>query len=110
VSSISSARRPTDVSVAAASAQQEHSKPPVEGQELARILFVALAAAVGFGVWEPFPKISVIGLAAALLGGYPIFKIAMVGDGINGVRRSRRNLAMTSARLQCFWAPRCREL
>ena len=45
--------------------------------ELLRIAFVALAAAaVWFRVWEPFPRISVIGILAALIGGYPIFKEA----------------------------------
>ena len=34
------------------------------------------AAAVWFRLWEPFPHISVIGIAAALIGGYPIFKEA----------------------------------
>jgi heavy metal translocating P-type ATPase len=45
--------------------------------ELVRIAFVALAAAaVWFRVWEPFPHISVIGILATLIGGYPIFKEA----------------------------------
>src|SRR5208282_3303100 len=45
--------------------------------ELVRIGFVALAAAaVWLRVWEPFPRFSVIGIAAALIGGYPIFKEA----------------------------------
>jgi heavy metal translocating P-type ATPase len=49
----------------------------VEWTELIRIAFVALAAAaVWFRLWEPFPHISVIGIAAALIGGYPIFKEA----------------------------------
>jgi P-type Cu+ transporter len=49
----------------------------VEWVELARIAFVALAAAaVWFRVWEPFPRVSVIGIGAALIGGYPIFKEA----------------------------------
>ena len=49
----------------------------VDWSELARIAFVALAAtAVWFRLWEPFQHISVIGIAAALIGGYPIFKEA----------------------------------
>ena len=48
-----------------------------EWLELGRIAFVALAAAaVWFRVWEPFPHVSMIGIAAALIGGYPIFKEA----------------------------------
>jgi heavy metal translocating P-type ATPase len=54
--------------------EHEHA---VEWVELARIGFVAVAAAaVWFRVWEPFPRISLIGIAAALIGGYPIFKEA----------------------------------
>jgi heavy metal translocating P-type ATPase len=49
----------------------------VEWAELVRIAFVGLAAAaVWFRLWEPFPHISVIGIAATLIGGYPIFKEA----------------------------------
>jgi len=48
-----------------------------EWVELVRIGFVALAAAaVWFRVWEPFPRFSVIGTAAVLIGGYPIYKEA----------------------------------
>jgi heavy metal translocating P-type ATPase len=55
-------------------AEQEHG---FEWVELIRIAFVAFAAiAVWFRVWEPFPHLSVIGIAAALIGGYPIFKEA----------------------------------
>jgi heavy metal translocating P-type ATPase len=55
-------------------AEQEHG---FEWFELIRIAFVAFAAgAVWFRVWEPFPHISVVGIAAALIGGYPIFKEA----------------------------------
>ncbi len=54
------------------------NKYRVEWAELARITLVALAAAaVWFRLWEPFPRISVIGIAAALIGGYPIFKEAL---------------------------------
>src|SRR4029077_20617682 len=49
----------------------------VEWTELVRISFVAIAAAaVWFRFWEPFSHISVIGIAAMLIGGYPIFKEA----------------------------------
>src|ERR1700730_17062302 len=48
-----------------------------EWVELIRISFVAFAAAaVWFRLWEPFPHISVVGIAAALIGCYPIFKEA----------------------------------
>jgi hypothetical protein len=36
----------------------------------------ARPAAVWFHLWEPFHRVSVIGLAATLIGGYPIFKEA----------------------------------
>jgi Cd2+/Zn2+-exporting ATPase/Cu+-exporting ATPase len=39
-------------------------------------LVAIAAAAVWFHVWEPLPRVSVIGLAATLVGGYPIFKEA----------------------------------
>lgn len=46
--------------------------------DLIRIAFVAAAAAaVWFRVWEPFPRVSIIGIAATLIGGYPIFKEAV---------------------------------
>jgi heavy metal translocating P-type ATPase len=57
----------------------EHSEHEhgFEWTEIARIAFVAFAAAaVWFRLWEPFPQVSVIGIAAALIGGYPIFKEA----------------------------------
>ena len=58
-------------------ADHEQHGHGVEWAELARIAFVALAAAaVWFRLWEPFPHISVIGIAATLIGGYPIFKEA----------------------------------
>src|SRR6202048_4516621 len=55
-------------------AEHEHG---LEWAELIRIAFVVLAAiAVWFRVWEPFARVSVIGIAATLIGGYPIFKEA----------------------------------
>jgi heavy metal translocating P-type ATPase len=58
------------------SEHSEHERG-FEWADLVRIAFVALAAAaVWFRLWEPFPHVSVIGIAAALIGGYPIFKEA----------------------------------
>src|SRR4029077_16722559 len=55
----------------------EHEHHGMEWAEVARIAFVAIAAAaVWFRLWEPFPQISVIGIVATLIGGYPIFKEA----------------------------------
>jgi len=52
----------------------EHS---LELVEVLRVIFVVLAAAaVWFHLWEPFHRVSVIGLVATLIGGYPIFKEA----------------------------------
>jgi heavy metal translocating P-type ATPase len=66
-----------------------------EWLEVVRVLFVALAAAaVWFHVWEPFPRVSVIGLAATLIGGYPIFKEAF--ENILE-RRMTMELSMTIA-------------
>lgn len=57
--------------------REEHSHA-LDWQDLARIIFVALAAAaVWFRVWEPIPHFSIIGIAATLIGGYPIFKEAV---------------------------------
>jgi heavy metal translocating P-type ATPase len=63
--------------------------------EVLRVIFVAIAAAaVWFHVWEPFHRVSVIGLAAALIGGYPIFKEAF--ENIVE-RRMTMELSMTIA-------------
>jgi heavy metal translocating P-type ATPase len=49
----------------------------VEPFELIRIAVTAVvAAAVWFRVWEPFPHVSVLGIAGVLFGGYPIFEEA----------------------------------
>ena len=65
--------------------------------ELARIAFVALAAAaVWFEIWEPFRAFSLIGVVAVVIGGYPIFKAAVV-DVID--RRMTMELSMTIALL-----------
>ena len=45
--------------------------------EALRIALVCLAAiAVRLHLWEPLPRVSVFGLAAVLVGGWPIFKEA----------------------------------
>jgi heavy metal translocating P-type ATPase len=63
--------------------------------EVLRVVFVALAAAaVWFYLWEPFHRVSVIGLAATLIGGYPIFKEAF--ENIVE-RRMTMELSMTIA-------------
>jgi heavy metal translocating P-type ATPase len=59
--------------------KSEHSEHEqgFEWFEIIRIAFVALAAAaVWFRLWEPFPHVSLVGIAATLIGGYPIFKEA----------------------------------
>jgi heavy metal translocating P-type ATPase len=75
---------------------QEHSHG-VDWVDLTRIAFVILAAAaVWFRVWEPFPRFSVIGILATLIGGFPIFKEAIV----NIVeRKMTMELSMTIALL-----------
>ena len=57
-----------------------HHDAPDEGSfhlesiEIARILFVFLAAAaVWIQLWEPFSAFSMIGIVAAIIGGYPIY-------------------------------------
>jgi heavy metal translocating P-type ATPase len=70
----------------------EHS---FEIVEVFRVVFVALAAAVvWFHLWEPFHRVSVIGLVATLIGGYPIFKEAF--ENILE-RRMTMELSMTIA-------------
>jgi len=73
----------------------EHHDHAIERADAVRIGLVAIAAAmVWFRIWEPFRNISIIGLAAALLGGYPIFKEA-VKDIME--RRMTMELSMTIA-------------
>lgn len=51
---------------------------PFNWIEGARIAATALAAvAVWFGVWEPLPPLSVIGIVGLMIGGWPIFKEAL---------------------------------
>jgi heavy metal translocating P-type ATPase len=67
----------------------------LEIADFLRVVFVAIAAAaVWFHLWEPFHRVSVIGLAATLIGGYPIFKEAF--ENIIE-RRMTMELSMTIA-------------
>jgi heavy metal translocating P-type ATPase len=67
----------------------------LEAADMIRIGFVALAcAAVWFRVWEPYQRISVIGLVAALVGMYPILKEALQALV---ARRMTMELSMTIA-------------
>ncbi len=81
-------------------AEHEEHGHGVEWAELVRIAFVAVAAAaVWFRIFEPFPHISVIGIAATLIGGYPIFKEAFE----NMVeRKMTMELSMTIALLSAL--------
>ncbi len=66
-----------------------------EWPEAARIGLVAIAAAmVWFHFWDPFPAISVIGVAGLLIGGWPILKEAF--ENIVE-RRMTMELSMTIA-------------
>jgi len=83
--------------------QTEHEEVPphgIERADLVRIVFVALAAAaVWFRVWEPFPRLSIIGLLATVIGGYPIFK-----EAVENIvqRRMTMELSMTIALLSAL--------
>jgi heavy metal translocating P-type ATPase len=66
-----------------------------ELKELVRVVFVVLcAAAVWFRAWEPFARVSVIGLAGTLVGGWPIFDEAW--ENLRA-RRMTMELSMTIA-------------
>jgi heavy metal translocating P-type ATPase len=67
----------------------------LEWTEIARILLVFLAAAaVWTQLWEPFSAFSIIGILAALIGGYPIYREAF--ESILE-RRMTMELSMTIA-------------
>ena len=87
---------PADDSRIRESHDDEHGhEHGLEFAEVLRVVFVAVAAAaVWFHVWEPFQRVSVIGLAAAMIGGYPIFKEAF--ENIVE-RRMTMELSMTIA-------------
>ncbi len=86
--------RPEETSAVDAHGDHDHEHG-FDFPEGLRVVFVALAAAaVWFHLWEPFHRVSVIGLAAALIGGYPIFKEAF--ENIVE-RRMTMELSMTIA-------------
>jgi heavy metal translocating P-type ATPase len=75
-------------------AHEEHADG-LAWTDLVRIAFVACAAAiVWYRVWEPFPRVSVIGLFAAVVGGWPIFREAW--ENLRE-RRMTMELSMTIA-------------
>src|SRR5258707_4606036 len=75
---------------------QEHEHA-IDWRELVRIALVGVAAAaVWFRVWEPFPHLSVLGLAGPLGGGWPIFHEAW--ENVRE-RRMTMELSMTIALL-----------
>src|ERR1700730_2490166 len=77
--------------------RQDHHEDTdkVDWTEVARIAFVAAAAAaVWFRLWEPFARVSVLGLVGTLGGGWPIFHEAW---GNIRQRRMTMELSMTIA-------------
>lgn len=77
--------------------EYDHEHGNVEPFELIRIAITAFAAGlVWFRVWEPFPHVSLIGVAGVLLGGWPIFTEAFANLR---ERRMTMELSMTIALL-----------
>ena len=71
------ALRRTDVPAAHELQDDHEHEHALEWPEMARIGSVALAgAAVWFHLWEPLPRLSVIGVVGLLIGGWPIFREA----------------------------------
>ncbi len=66
----------------------EHS---LESSELARIAFVGVAIlAVWFRVWEPLAQVSIIGVAATAIGGWPIFR-----EAVENLRQRRMTMELS---------------
>jgi Cd2+/Zn2+-exporting ATPase/Cu+-exporting ATPase len=64
-----------------------------ESGEVMRIGLVAVAsAAVWLRLWEPLARVSVIGLTAALVGGYPIFE-----EAFSALRARRMTMELSMA-------------
>jgi len=65
----------------------------LQSRELMRIGLVAVAsAAVWLRLWEPLARVSVIGLTAALVGGYPIFE-----EAFSALRARRMTMELSMA-------------
>jgi Cu+-exporting ATPase len=78
--------------VAAGREEHEHSETG-ERRELARIAVVIIAAvAVWFRVWEPFNRVSVIGLMGMLVGGWPI-----IAEAWENIRERRMTMELSMA-------------
>jgi heavy metal translocating P-type ATPase len=76
-------------------AHEHDSSGHIEWLELARIGFVGLTIAITwFRLWQPIREFDVLGLAAVLIGGYPIFREA-IADVVS--RRMTMELSMTIA-------------
>src|SRR5882762_9640903 len=72
--------------------EREHSET-IERRGLARIGVVIIAAvAVWFRVWEPFNRVSVIGLMGMLVGGWPI-----VAEAWENIRERRMTMELSMA-------------
>jgi Cd2+/Zn2+-exporting ATPase/Cu+-exporting ATPase len=79
----------------AGEAEDDSAAHQLEVADMVRIVLVALACAlVWFRVWEPYPRVSLIGLIAALIGMYPILKEAL--EALLA-RRMTMELSMTIA-------------
>jgi cation transport ATPase len=89
------ARTMTQVAKGHGKPDQHEREHALEWTELARIGFVAFAAAaVWFGIWEPIHDVSLIGVIGLLVGGWPILKEAF--ENILA-RRMTMELSMTIA-------------
>jgi heavy metal translocating P-type ATPase len=76
---------------------QSHEHGAVESSDLIRIAVTAVTATlVWLHAWEPFPHVSLFGIAGVLFGGYPIFREAF--ENIRE-RRMTMELSMTIALL-----------
>jgi cation transport ATPase len=73
----------------------QNMEHPLEWRTIARITFVAIAwSEVWLRVWEPYSRVSVIGLTAAVIGVFPILKEAFEATL---ERRMTMELSMTIA-------------